>query len=116
MKTPPPTKMETSTREKIIDAALICLDRWGLEKTSLHDIAREAGVTRPTVYSYFANREEVIQAAMIHGGQQFGIKLLNHVNRFDQAPERLLEAVLFALKNVPREPYLNLVKDAGLPT
>lgn len=105
---------ENRTRQRIIDAALVCLDRWGLEKTSLHDIAREAGVTRPTVYSYFVNREEVIQAAMIHGGESFGHKLLAHINRFNSHRERLLEAVLFAWKNMPNEPYLKLVKDAGL--
>jgi len=103
-----------ATRQRIIDAALVCLDRWGLEKTSLHDIAREAGVTRPTVYSYFANRDEVVQAAMIYGGQRFGLKLLNHINQFSSNRERLLQAVLFAYKNMPQEPYLKLVKDAGL--
>ena len=110
----PPELAENATRQRIIDAALICLDRWGLEKTSLHDIAREAGVTRPTVYSYFANRDEVVQAAMIFGGQRFGLKLLNHINQFSSNRERLLEAVLFAYKNMPQEPYLKLVKDAGL--
>ncbi len=110
----PPELAENATRQRIIDAALICLDRWGLEKTSLHDIAREAGVTRPTVYSYFANRDEVIQAAMIQGGQRFGLKLLTHINQFSSHRERLLEAVFFAYKNMPKEPYLKLVKDAGL--
>jgi len=102
------------TRQRIIDAALVCLDRWGLDKTSLHDIAREAGGTRPTVYSYFANREEVIQAAMVQGGQRFAVKALAHINRFTTHRSRLLEAVLFAWKHMPDEPYLKLVKDAGL--
>lgn len=108
------TSSENRTRQRIIDAALVCLDRWGLEKTSLHDIAREAGVTRPTVYSYFVNREEVIQAAMVHGGESFGHKLLAHIKQFSSHRERLMEAVLFAWKNMPKEPYLKLVKDAGL--
>lgn len=111
---PLPASAGNTTRQRIIDAALICLDRWGLEKTSLHDIARESGVTRPTVYSYFANRDEVVQAAMIFGGQRFGLKLLTHINQFSSNRERLLEAVLFAYKNMPNEPYLKLVKDAGL--
>lgn len=105
---------ENSTRQRIIDATLVCLDRWGLEKTSLHDIAREAGVTRPTVYSYFSNRDEVIQAAMIQGGQRFAVKALEHINRFKTPHDRLLEAVLYAWKHMPNEPYLKLVKNAGL--
>lgn len=35
---------------RIVAAALACIARWGVAKTSLDDIAREAGVGRATVY------------------------------------------------------------------
>lgn len=34
----------------VVDAALACIGRWGLAKTTLDDIAREAGISRATVY------------------------------------------------------------------
>lgn len=35
---------------RILDAALVCVARWGIAKTTLDDIAREAGCSRATVY------------------------------------------------------------------
>lgn len=49
------------TRTRLLDATLRCIERWGLEKTSLEDVAREAGLSRATVYRYFAGgREQLV--------------------------------------------------------
>ena len=49
--------------ERILDAALVCIARWGLAKTGLDDVAREAGVSRATVYRAFpGGKEAVIEA------------------------------------------------------
>jgi AcrR family transcriptional regulator len=37
----------------MVEAALRCVERWGLAKTAMDDIAREAGVSRATVYRVF---------------------------------------------------------------
>jgi AcrR family transcriptional regulator len=48
-------------RERLLNAALRCIERWGLAKTSLEDIANEADLSRATVYRYFpGGRDEVI--------------------------------------------------------
>ena len=99
----------TDTKQRIIDAAMRCAERWGTEKTSLNDIAREAGVTRPTVYSYFSNRDEVLMAAMLQAGYAFAERLLAHVNQFQGDAERVVEALVFALRELPKEPYLTFV-------
>ena len=39
-----------------MDAAIACLQRYGLEKTGVGDIAATAGVTKPTLYYYFENK------------------------------------------------------------
>jgi len=38
---------------RVIDATLRCIARWGLAKTTLDDVAREAGYSRATVYRMF---------------------------------------------------------------
>ena len=50
------------TQARILDAAIACVKRWGVDKVTLNDIAQEAGLTRPTVYSYYPGRDEVIKA------------------------------------------------------
>lgn len=105
---------QPETRNKILDAAIACVKRWGIEKVTLNDIAREAGVTRPTVYSYFANRDEVVQTALLQSAYAFGEKLLKHVGEFQTPSDRVIEAVCYALQRLPREPYLAVMSDAGI--
>jgi AcrR family transcriptional regulator len=37
-------------QRRLVAASLACIARWGVAKTSLDDIAREAGISRATVY------------------------------------------------------------------
>ena len=48
----------------IADAALRCIARWGVAKTTLEDIAREAGSSRATVYRAFPGGKEALFAAL----------------------------------------------------
>lgn len=50
------------TWARIVDGALISLARRGQQKFSMTDVGAEAGVSRGTLYRYFANREEVLEA------------------------------------------------------
>ncbi|MDE1179842.1 TetR family transcriptional regulator [Paraburkholderia sp.] len=50
------------TRARIIDAAERAFFSRGATRTSLDDIAREAGVTRGAVYGHFKNKEAVFLA------------------------------------------------------
>jgi len=45
---------------RVTDAALRCFARWGVAKTTLDDIAREAGCSRATVYRLFPGGKEVV--------------------------------------------------------
>jgi AcrR family transcriptional regulator len=42
----------TAQEERIVDAALRCYARWGVAKTTLDDVAREAGYSRASVYRF----------------------------------------------------------------
>ncbi len=109
-----PKKDFNNTQNKIINAAIVCVKRWGVEKVNLNDIAKEAGVTRPTVYSYFSNRDEIIQQALLQSAYLFGAKALKHLQKFDTAKERTVEAVVYSLKRLPKEPSLALLKNTDM--
>jgi len=52
-------------RVPVVDATLACLARYGTAKTTVDDIAREAGVSRATIYRAFPGGREEILAAVV---------------------------------------------------
>ncbi len=62
------TLVDRSADIKVVDAALSCFARWGVAKTTLDDIAREAGVSRATVYRLFPGGKDVVLDAV--GGRE----------------------------------------------
>jgi AcrR family transcriptional regulator len=49
-------------REAILAAAHEQFARYGFRRTSMEDIAREAGVSRPALYLHFRNKEEIFRS------------------------------------------------------
>ena len=103
-----------ATQQLILDAAINCVRRWGIERVTLNDIAYEARVARSTVYSYYSNRDEVIRSALLRSAYGFGEKLFVHISQFPSAEERLLEAIIYSLRTLPDEPSLALISDTAL--
>lgn len=53
---------KVESREAILDAAFGRFARYGYRRTSLGDIAEDAGLSRPALYHYFRNKEDVFRA------------------------------------------------------
>lgn len=53
------------THERIVLAALQLFLAQGIKKTSVSDIADQAGVTRVTVYRYFGDKKSLVRAAFM---------------------------------------------------
>lgn len=59
--------------DRIVDATLRCVARWGISKTTIDDIAREAGVGRATLYRLFpGGRDAVFDAVLTTETARFG--------------------------------------------
>lgn len=59
------TDDRSSTRVRIVDGALRCLARQGVQRTTLDHVAREAGVSRATLYRTFAGGKDAVLAAVV---------------------------------------------------
>jgi AcrR family transcriptional regulator len=55
-------KHDADRRRAILDAALACFVQFGYAKTSLDDIARRAGLSRPLLYRKYRNKEDIFSA------------------------------------------------------
>ena len=57
-----PDEDETSSRNRILKATAEVLGRNGQTKLSLSEVALQAGVSRPTLYRWFASKEDLLRA------------------------------------------------------
>ncbi len=61
--------MDQKTIE-IVHAGWAMFSRYGFAKTTMSDIANEAGVARQTVYNAFSSKEDILRAVVRHAGEQ----------------------------------------------
>jgi AcrR family transcriptional regulator len=61
----PLTDEDTSTRQRILAATAEVLGRHGMTKLSLSQVATEASVSRPTLYRYFADKRQLLDAFVV---------------------------------------------------
>jgi AcrR family transcriptional regulator len=108
-----PPGTEDEARRRIVEAATACIDRAGLAKTSLSDVAVAAGVTRQTVYRYFPSLTDILTAVAVAGAEEFAERMEHHLASFASAAEAAVESVVYAVRTVPDEPYLGLLLQAG---
>ena len=78
---------------QLLNAARAVVARFGYRKSTLEDIAAEAGVSRATLYYYFPNKEEVFRALIVHEIERFQSVLLEAVDPDAPADERLMSFV-----------------------
>src|SRR6202044_1905619 len=84
-------------RERLLQATYDCVARWGLAKTTVEDAAREAGVSRATVYRYFpGGRDELIAAVVGWEFARFFLRLYDEVHEADTLEEVMERGLVFA--------------------
>ncbi|MEI2272026.1 TetR/AcrR family transcriptional regulator [Sphingobacterium sp. ML3W] len=58
-------------KERIGQAAMECFERYGLEKTTLDDIAKAVGLNKTSLYYYYKNKEDIFIEVAIREGESF---------------------------------------------
>ncbi len=61
------SKQNVEERKKdIMEAALYCFLNFGYSKTSMDDVAKKAGISRPLIYLKFKNKEDLLLGLFDH--------------------------------------------------
>ena len=84
--------------------------RWGLAKTTVEDAAREAEVSRATVYRTFpGGRDELIDATVAWATAAFFIRLYEQVQDADSLEEVMERGIMFAHRSIVEHEVLQRV-------
>jgi AcrR family transcriptional regulator len=87
------TGQAAATRERILTAAFTLFGRYGFKRTSMEDIASEAGLSRAGVYLQFRNKEDIFRE-LAGGLHEEALSGAEAALRSDQPlPKRLQAAV-----------------------
>jgi AcrR family transcriptional regulator len=96
-------------REQIMVAAEAVFTRFGVAKTTMDDIGRQAGVSRPTVYRYFGDRDTLISAIIERRSRLLFAKAREFL--FDQPTfaDQLVEGLIFLVDRGRRDPLIRIL-------
>ena len=98
-----------AARERLLGAAARCIARDGLAATSVASVAAEAGVSRPTVYRYFDDRDTLVRAALHSAATELGARVRGHLARFAEAGDMAVEVVALVVAVIPTDPVLRAI-------
>ncbi len=82
-------------RAQLLDAAMKAVIRFGYRKTTVDDIARQAGVTRATIYNYFPGKDQIFTALVEREIKTLRCAIWKEVDPMDP-PQRRLECFVRA--------------------
>jgi AcrR family transcriptional regulator len=87
------SRMPRAAREKqLLDVALRLFIKQGYQGTSIEDLARAAGVTRPIIYAHFGSKDGIYLACLRRARAELDARLANGANSSDLA-QRLIGGI-----------------------
>jgi AcrR family transcriptional regulator len=114
----------TDTRELIVESAFACFGKQGLQKATIVDIAKRAGVSRSTIYEYFSDKAAIVEACAEHASERFYREMTKAMDRGSSLEDKLCSAAVFvtqARRVIASEKYFDedairllLTKDAAV--
>lgn len=93
---------------RILDAADKAIDARGGDFT-ISDVARTLGVTRQTVYRYFAGTDALLQASAQRAATDFLDRLAAHLQGLTDPSEAVTEAIATTLEWLPKDKHIGLL-------
>ena len=94
--TAPDVPHAISTRDRVLAATEVCLRRNGLRRTTMVEVAEEAGISRAALYKHFPDKASLVLATLGHIDEQFWNEAHRRVGRRRSLPAQVAEAVQMA--------------------
>jgi AcrR family transcriptional regulator len=98
-------------RERILAAGERCIDRHGIRKTTMDDVAAEARLSRPSVYRYFADRDDLLIELIARHARVLNDRAHKTMSRQSSVPDQIVEGLLYIADHGYRDPLSRHVMD-----
>ena len=88
------TAKHQAKRDAVYDAAPVVFAQYGFRRTTMNDIAKSAGISRPALYLMFENKEDLFQGLAAHRLDQAIDSALSVLQGNGKIADRFLESLL----------------------
>lgn len=101
----------TSTRDRLLAAAERCLRRQGIRRTTVVEVAEEAGLSRAALYKHFPDKASLVVAAIARTDERFWDEARRRVAAEPDLVSQVAAAVAFSWGQEPATLALQLEAD-----
>lgn len=91
-------------QHRIIDAAYELFVTFGLRRTTIEDIAKKAGVGRPTVYRRFGDKETIVNAVLRRESRRMVLDVGERVKDISPPEQLLMRSFVMGVQTVAQHP------------
>jgi AcrR family transcriptional regulator len=99
----------TGVNADLLDVARAELIAHGVGRTSVADIARRAGVSRPTLYRRLGDKDSIVRAVVTRDVVRFFAEIYDRVRPLESAEERVVEAFALGVTEANRHPLVTAI-------
>jgi AcrR family transcriptional regulator len=101
----PTTEVYDQARTRILDAAERYVERNGLTRVRIDEIAEEADCSRATIYRYFADKDELVRELLLRRATGIAERLQKHSDLTGDPATVFVRGVLAGVEAVRADPY-----------
>lgn len=96
-----------TVERRVLDAAKRCVEKWGMAKVTIDDIASESGVSRASLYRMFPGGKDVLfEALRVQELEDFFTRLAAHLDHADGLEDLLVRTVVAATQDLRHDGHL----------
>ena len=96
----------STTRAKLIEAAYRCFERYGVQKTTMEDVASAAGCSRQTVYNNFATKNDLVTEICLIEATKLNDEIRRSLRSKRSIEDKMTESILVTLRVAAKNPYI----------
>ncbi|MEQ8558229.1 MAG: TetR/AcrR family transcriptional regulator [Henriciella sp.] len=106
--------MSTTSRNQLnkdlfAEAAIRCFDKYGPQRTSMADIAEEAGASRQSIYRFFEDRSALVQYILERRITNMARSLKQEFSTYSTVDEALVEGSLASIRIARQDQLFNSI-------
>lgn len=105
--------MESEKRALILSLAKKRFERFGFNKTTVDEIAKDAGISKRTLYQEFENKAKILEELLMYEALSVRRAILNQIGKITDPSEKLQTYIRLSNKYLEQNPFIvNVLNDA----